>query len=139
MAVGTVEQRRKYIQSFNANMLKIWRERIALLGVVRTGALYNSVISFKLLSNADSSDVEFEWGFLEYGIYQDNGTGREVAVGNPGDIGRPKLRQRRRWMSKAFYSSSMNLKEFMAESVGLEAMQVISNVFDNPIEGVVYI
>lgn len=136
MAVEETASRLKYIQSFNANMLKIWQERIALLGVIRSGALYNSIVGIKLAANQDASDVEFEWGFLEYGKFQDSGTGREVAIGNPGDIGRPKVRQRRPWLSKSLYSSTMNLKEFMADSLGREAMQVISNAFRDSISGV---
>ena len=32
-----LEERRKYVTAFNSTMIKIWRERIALLGVIDTG------------------------------------------------------------------------------------------------------
>lgn len=125
---NSAEIRRKYVQAFNENMVKIWKERIVLLQVIDTGALYSSVVPLKMVENADTSDVEFDWGFNEYGLYQDRGTGREVAIGNPGDIGRPKVRRVRKWMGAAYYSSAMNLKEFFAESMGLEAMGIFGTL-----------
>lgn len=116
-----------YVRAFNEQMYKIWRERIALLKVIDTGALYRSVLPMRMMVNSDASEFSMAWGFLHYGIYQQRGTGREVYVGNPGDIGRPKVRERRPWMSKAFYTSTMNIKEFMAESLSREAIAIISN------------
>lgn len=128
-----IATRLRYITAFNATMAKIWKERLALLGVIDTGALYNSVVRVAMSVNSDGSEVNYAWGFLDYGLYQDSGTGREVYIGNPGDIGRPKVRERRRWFSKSFYSSTMNLKEFMASSLGRQAMSVLSSAFADPI------
>lgn len=127
--------RRKYVDAFNATMVEMWRDRIALLGAVDTGALYQSVLAAGMMASPDASDVEYEWRFLEYGRYVEAGTGREVARGNPGDIGRPKVRHAKPWMSRAFYSSVMNLKEFMADSLGLEAVGIFGSEFGNPISG----
>lgn len=130
------EVRRKYVEAFNENMIKIWKERVVLLQVIDTGALYSSIVPLKFTENADASDVSFDWGFNEYGIYQDRGTGREVAIGNPGDIGRPKVREVRKWMSSAFYSSTMNIKEFLADSLGFEAMGIFGNILGaKPVAG----
>jgi len=49
---------------------------------------------------------------MQYGLWQDYGTGRETPRGNSGDIGRPKKRKRRRWFSRKYYASVMRLKEF---------------------------
>ena len=68
--------------------------------------------------------------FLEYGLWQDYGTGKEVARSNSGDIGRDKVRQRRRWFSRKFYASFMNLKEFMADSIGREFIGMVSDALD---------
>lgn len=127
--------RLKYVRSFNDTMGKIWRERIALLGVINTGALYNSIRSVKFITDSDASEVSFAWQFLGYGEFQDRGTGKEVPIGNPGDIGRPKVRERRPWLSPAFYSSSMNLKEFMTESINRQTLHIFSDLFDNPVKG----
>ena len=88
------EERRKYVLAFNSTMIKIWRERIALLKVVDTGALYRSTVSVGLSTDGKVSAVTLSQAFNTYGLFQDYGTGREVPVGNPGDIGRDKVRQR---------------------------------------------
>ena len=116
-------------------MIEIWRERIVKLKAIRTGALYNSIIPLRMAANADASDVSFTWGFAEYGPYVARGTGRATPIGNSGDIGRAKIREAKPWLDKAFYSSAMNLKEFMAASMGREAIEVLSNAFADPITG----
>lgn len=54
--------------------------------------------------------------------------GREVPIGNPGDIGHEKVRERRRWFSAKYYSSVMNLRDFMAESLGDEFVGIFANL-----------
>ena len=65
--------------------------------------------------------------FLEYGLWQDYGTGRETPRGNPGDIGRAKKRKRRRWFSRKYYASVMNLREFLEENLGREFCGILSS------------
>ena len=65
---------------------------------------------------------------MEYGIWQDLGTGREVPIGNGGDIGREKVRQRRPWFSPKYYASVMNLRDFYAESLGYEFVGLFANL-----------
>ncbi len=55
---------------------------------------------------------------MQYGLWQDYGTGRETPRGNSGDLGRAKRRQRRRWFSRKYYASVMRLKEFYEENIG---------------------
>ncbi len=55
---------------------------------------------------------------MQYGLWQDYGTGRETPRGNSGDIGRTKRRKRRRWFSRKYYASVMRLKEFYEENIG---------------------
>ena len=44
-ALTPEEERRRYVTAFNSTMIKIWRERIALLKVIDTGALYRSTLA----------------------------------------------------------------------------------------------
>ena len=85
-----------------------------------------------LSTSADgrSSEVMLAQSFLEYGIWQDYGTGKEVPRGNPGDLGKPKVRKERHWFSRKYFMSVMNIKEFMAESLGQEFMGIISDALD---------
>lgn len=125
------EERRKYVTAFNSTMIKIWRERIALLKVVDTGALYRSTISVGLSMDGKVSTVTLSQAFNTYGLFQDYGTGREVPVGNPGDIGRDKVRQRRKWFSTKYYASVMNLKEFFADNLGRDFIGIIANALND--------
>ena len=124
----SIKAREKYVSAFNGTMLKIWRERITLLGVIDTGKLLRSPISVRMDADGKFAHCELSLAFLEYGLWQDYGVGREVYRGNPGDIGRPKKRQRRPWFSKKFFASFMNLKEFMADSLGQEFVGMLHDV-----------
>lgn len=117
---SAVESRKKYIEAWNKTMLDIWQERIYRLGVMCTGALWRSPLSMPVRADGRFLDVSLSQTFLEYGLWQDLGVGREVPHGNSGDIGREKKRQRRRWFSTKYYASVMNLRDFMAESLGSE-------------------
>ncbi len=64
----------------------------------------------------------YRMAFLEYGLWQDYGTGRETPRGNSGDIGRTKVRQRRKWFSRKYYASVMRLKEFYEDNVDAHSL-----------------
>ncbi len=66
---------------------------------------------------------------MQYGLWQDYGTGRETPRGNSGDLGRAKKRQRRRWFSRKYYASVMNLKNIGAEFCGIIAATFNDNYF----------
>lgn len=122
-----IEERQKYVSAFNDTMIKIWKEQITLLGVIDTGRLLRSPLSVGMSADGKFSQVSLSQAFLEYGLYQDYGTGREIPRGNSGDIGREKKRVRKRWFSRKYYASVMNIKEFMADSLGKEFLGIVSN------------
>ena len=64
---------------------------------------------------------------MQYGLWQDYGTGRETPRGNSGDLGRVKRRKRRRWSSRKYYASVMKIKEFYEENIGREFCGLVSN------------
>lgn len=124
-----IEQRQKYVSAFNDTMIKIWKEQITLLGVIDTGRLLRSPVSVSMSADGKFSQVHLSQAFLEYGLWQDYGTGAETPRGNSGDLGRAKKRQRRRWFSRKYYASVMNIKDFMADSLGQEFLGAISSAF----------
>lgn len=124
------KERQKYVRAFYLTMLNIWREQVTLLGVIDTGMLLSSIRESHFDAPGDFKSANYEWLFNEYGLWQNYGTGREVYRGNPGDIGRAKVREARPWMSKKFYSSLMNIKEFMADNLGREFLGVFSEALD---------
>ena len=114
------DQRQRYVEAWNKTMVEIWKDNILKLDVFDTGALYNSIIEMPIQADGRFFQISLSHEFLEYGLWQDYGTGREVARGNSGDIGRDKVRERRRWFSGKYYSSCLNLRDFMADNVGQE-------------------
>ncbi len=123
-----INERLKYFAAFNQTMLDIWYERILKLRVYDTYALFKSLAIKSANADSDAVTMAVSWEFNEYGLYQDYGTGREVARGNGGDIGRDKVREARRWFSPKYYSSMMNIRDFMAESLGRQFCAVMSTV-----------
>lgn len=122
-------RRQKYVNAFNATMIEIWKEQIVKLGVIDTGALFRSLSADNVKHDGEYMMVEFAQKFLAYGLFVNYGTGREVYRGNPGDIGRPKVRVARDWFSRKYYASFMNLREFYADNTGQQAVEIISNAF----------
>lgn len=124
------QAREKYVNAFNATMVKMWREQITLLGVIDTGALYRSIRPFKKKVNPEITEVELGQTFNMYGMYVDAGTGSNTPRGNPGDIGRENKRKRTHWFRRKFARSFYNIQEFFAENLGQQACLVISNALD---------
>ena len=125
------EERQKYVMAFNDTMLKIWQEQITLLEVIDTGQLLASPRSLPVRADGRFFEVVFSQTFLEYGLWQDYGTGKETPRGNSGDIGREKKRKRRRWFSKKYYASVMNIRDFFADNLGKEFQGIIADSFDD--------
>ncbi len=130
-----LNERQKFVNAFNATMIQIWQEQITLLDVIDTGALLRSPISLPVQADGRFLEITLSQSFLEYGIWQDYGTGKEVYRGNPGDIypdqeDRKKIRVSKRWFSIKYYSSVMNLKDFMADSIGKEFVGVVTNALN---------
>lgn len=123
----TLSERKKYVRAFNSTMIRIWREQIALLGVVDTGALYRSTVAVGLNADGKYTYVSLRQSFNLYGLYADYGVGSNTPVGNPGDIGRDNPRKRRRWFSRKYYASVMNLREFFADNLGKDLADTVSN------------
>lgn len=125
-----IDERGKYVRAFNDTMIKIWKEQITLLHVIDTQRLLRSPIAIGMNADGKFSEVHLSQAFLEYGLWQDYGTGKEVPRGNSGDLGRPKVRKERHWFSRKYYMSVMNIKEFMTDSLGRQFQGIISDALD---------
>lgn len=125
------DEREKYVMAFNDTMLKIWQEQITLLGVIDTHSLLRSPIALPVRTDGRFFEVGLSQAFLEYGLWQDYGTGRETPKGNSGDLGHEKVRGRRRWFSRKYYASVMNIKEFFADNLGRQYQGILSDIFND--------
>ena len=124
------EEREKYIKAWNETMLRIWQERITLLEVIDTGKLLASPVAMPVRADGRFIEVTLSQEFLEYGLWQDYGVGRETPRGNSGDIGRAKVRQRRPWFSKRYYASVLNLRDFFGDNLGREFQGIMADTFE---------
>lgn len=123
----SLEERQKYVRAFNSTMVKIWKEKIVMLGVVDTGALYRSVVAAGMTADGKYTSISLSQKFNLYGLYVDYGTGSNTPRGNPGDIGRTNARRRKRWFSTKYFASVMNLREFFADNLGKNMADTVSN------------
>lgn len=138
-------------------MVKIWLERLDLLEVKDKGNLVRSVMPGHVTGDERFFSIELSLSFLEYGLWQDMGTGREISYGNGGDVkcrdsvyrkahglDEPrkrgpkwgggetsgKMREPRRWMSPKYYSSTLRLRDYMARSLGNEFKYMFSSALE---------
>ena len=102
-----------------------------MLDVIDTGALLDSVAGIRCDHDGKVTVVTLEQQFLEYGLFQEYGTGREVPRGNSGDIGHEKVRERKPWMSKKLFASVMKLKEMFADSMGREFCGIVADALND--------
>lgn len=131
LAQEQIDARKKFVEAWNKTMIYIWAERIYKLHVMDTGRLWHSPLNLPVNSDGRFYDITLSQNFLEYGLWQDLGVGREIPHGNSGDIGHEKKRKRRRWFSVKYYSSVMNLRDFMAESLGNEFKGMFCDYLDS--------
>lgn len=142
----TIEERQKYVEAWNTTMTKIWQERIRKLGVYEMPRrkyrrdephLFDELRYFPVKHDGTYMQLTLHFSFPEYGIFQDLGVGREKYRGNPGDIGETtragherKIRERRKWFSTKWYASVMNMRDFMARSIGKSFVGICATSFE---------
>lgn len=125
-------------------MIKIWRDRLGNFGLskksdhpLRTAGLFFEMSKEGLVARNAFTDLRYSFSHREYGIYVERGTGRGVFRGNAGDIGRENLRRKNRikagrdvrpWRSRPLRRSLYNLRDFLAESLGIEFVEIVENI-----------
>lgn len=126
-----VQVRERYVKQWNTTMVDIWKEKIQKLGIVDTGALYNSVISLPVRANGQFTELSIVHEFNMYGIYQDRGTGSNTPIGNGGALlSGGNARKKREWYSLKYYASVCNIRDFLADSIGKEFVGVVKRELD---------
>ena len=79
----TIEERRQFVDAWNETMIDMWQTQIARYKVIDTGALYNSPILTRYDADGRILSIDIAFSFLEYGVWQKFGTGREFSTQNP--------------------------------------------------------
>jgi hypothetical protein len=110
-------------QAWAEILIKIWRQKLIELDIGYSGELFDSFFyTIKSLSN-DNPDI-IQFGFNYYGKFVDMGVGRDVFVGNPGDVS--SGRKPKPWYSKTFYAQTMKLRELLQDKYGILGASVVS-------------
>ena len=123
---ATDEDRIKYQDAWAKMMVEIWREKIERLDVIDTFRLHQDMNENLTSSGNELTIIQHK--FMEYGIYQDCGTGNGYRKGNGGNLefldpandNGQMHRHPREWFSRAYFASVMVLKEAMAYMYGEE-------------------
>lgn len=125
------EEREKFVFAFNRTMITIWCEQITLLNVIDTGRLLHSLKALPVRADGRFIEIGLSQSFLEYGLWQNFGTGKEIPRGNSGDIGRERKRQKKPWFSRKYYASVMNLRDFLADNIAHEFVGIVARSLDD--------
>lgn len=125
------EDREKFVFAFNRTMITIWCEQITLLNVIDTGRLLRSLKALPVRADGRFIEIGLSQSFLEYGLWQNFGTGKEIPRGNSGDIGRERKRQKKPWFSRKYYASVMNLRDFLADNIAHEFVGIVARSLDD--------
>ena len=114
------EEREKFVFAFNRTMITIWCEQITLLNVIDTGRLLRSLKALPVRADGRFIEIGLSQSFLEYGLWQNFGTGKEIPRGNSGDIGRERKRQKKPWFSRSWRISLRIMANYMQRKLGEE-------------------
>ena len=125
------EEREKFVFAFNRTMITIWCEQLTLLNVIDTGRLLRSLKALPVRADGRFIEIGLSQSFLEYGLWQNFGTGKEIPRGNSGDIGRERKRQKKPWFSRKYYASVMNLRDFLADNIAHEFVGIVARSLDD--------
>jgi hypothetical protein len=105
-------------------VIKMWQEKIMAMDVWDTGALYDS---FKHHVNAQANgDIRrISFFFNVYGMYVNDGVGREVSTGNLGDLGFTPKRKKKRWHSSVFWREVDKITRYVNWKYAKGALEII--------------
>lgn len=110
---------------------------MTLLGVINTGRLLHSPKSLPVRADGRFIELGLSQSFLEYGLWQNFGTGKEIPRGNKGDIGRERKRKKKPWFSRKYYASVMNLRDFLSDNIAHEFVGVVAQALISSITSLI--
>ncbi len=108
-------------------VMKLFRRKILEMEVWETGSLYNSLV-YHVITQANGDVARIEFFFNYYGRFVNRGHGRDIWIGNPGDVGHDVRRKPKPWYSKVFYGNLNDLARLVAQKYGEEAAKGIASI-----------
>lgn len=111
-------------------VIKMFQEKIMKLDVWETGALYDS-FQHHVNTQANGDIRKISFFFNVYGMYVNNGVGREVFAGNPGDLGFTPRRQRKKWHDSIFYKEVYKLTQYITWKYTKAGLEIIDSAISD--------
>lgn len=122
--------------------VKIWREKLVKLKVIRTNQLWQSFLT-NIASRPEGELIKIEFNFLYYGKFVDMGVGRGVKIGGVKESAASRRmdgkmlgnrRKPKKWYSPTLQHELYRLAELMgvsyADAVAKELAGMIGNASD---------
>ena len=128
MSQNGTNDRDAYIKAWAHTMVNIWTEKILSYGAYDTGDLYESVRLLPMTGEKDFKAIEHI--FNRYGIYVDQGSGKEMKKGNSGDLGFTPEREPKPWFSGRYYYYVKKLAEKLAVINGRDFLYIMKKVIE---------
>jgi hypothetical protein len=107
-------------------VIKMWQERIMKLNVWETGQLHES-FQHHVVTQSDGDIRKISFFFNVYGMYVNNGVGKEVYAGNSGDLGFSPKRQRKRWYSSVFWREVDKITRYVNWKYSKAGLEIINS------------
>ena len=107
-------------EGWAATVVKMFRGKIIQENAIDTSQLKDTLRM--VVKNAAGGSVNrIEFFYKLYGEFVNQGVGKEVALGNSGDLGFTPNRKAKRWYSPVFFREVMKLHEILAHAAGKAA------------------
>lgn len=95
--------------------IQVWKRNLTRLNIGQKGQLFDSFQFFiRQQSGGTIQSIDFE--FLAYGRFVDMGVGKDVPIGNPGNV--TTKRKRKPWYSKSIWHEIKRLREILEQQLG---------------------
>lgn len=114
------------VEAWAKFVVERWENKIARLGIHRTGNLANS-FAIHIFTQASGDPEKIEFVFNYYGKFSDMGVGNGVSYGD----GSGK-RKKKPWYSKVFFGQVKQLGEILRSKYEYKAqLTIITNITDD--------
>jgi len=119
----------KTVESWADIVIKMWKRKIIQLNIGKTGALFDS-LQYEIISHAGGDPARIDFMYKYYGRFVDMGVGREMSVGNQGEVN--TSRKPKKWYSAVMFSQVKRLSEILKQKYNIIGASVISeNIIEN--------
>ena len=112
-------------EGWAATVLKMFRGKIIQEDAIDTSQLKDT-LRMVVHSASGGSVNRINFFYKLYGEFVNQGVGKEIALGNSGDLGFTPNRKAKRWYSPVFFREVIKLHEILSHAAGKKAADNIT-------------